>query len=186
MAAVSSGWSSGGSTSFAGRGGRDVTVSPRASTARRLIPERDFGRFFVLELTPPGESASKSDLVCVLQVAADGEAARERRDPHRQISYFLGYEHSRRLPCGVGVGGDDYLFRPLLPDPLDELCYPQVLGLYAVERREGAAEHVVEAPVFVRALYRADVVGVLYHTDRAPVAPCVAADLTLLTLCEVE
>src|SRR3712207_4150474 len=119
MAAANSGWSSGGSTRFAGRGGRDATASPRASTARRLIPERDFGRFFVLELTPPGEGAAQGDLVCILQVAADRQTAGERRDPHRQISYFLGYEHGRRLPCGVRVGGDDYLFRPFLLDPLD-------------------------------------------------------------------
>src|SRR5215211_4482043 len=114
MAAVSSGWSSGGSTWFAGRGGRDATVSPRASTARRLIPERDSGRFFVLELTPPGEGASQSDLVGVLEVATDRQTAGEHRNPHRQVSYFLGDEHRRGLPGGVRVGGDDQLLRPFL------------------------------------------------------------------------
>src|SRR5215213_7289092 len=140
MAAASSGGSSGGSTRLGGRGGRDATVSPRASTARRLIPERDFGRFFVLELTPSGEGAAQSDLVGVLEVATDRQTAGERRDPHRQVSYFLGDEHRRRLPGRVRVGGDDQLLRPLLPDPLDELGYPQVLRLDAVERRERAAE----------------------------------------------
>ena len=124
--------------------------------------------------------------VGVLEVPADREPARERSYPDGQALNLLGYEHRRRLAGGVRVGGDHELAGSLLLDARQEFGYAEVFGLHAVEGREGAAEDVVETPVLVGALYRADVVGVLDDADRRPVAPGVAADLALLGLGEVE
>ena len=68
---------------------------------------------------------------------------------------------------------------------MHELVDPQVLGLDAVERRERAAEHVVEAAVLRRPLERDEVDGLLDDADRRAVAPRVEADRAELLLGEV-
>ncbi len=71
---------------------------------------------------------------------------------------------------------------PLESTRLKQLVDPEILGIDAVERRQGAAEHVVEAAVLVRPLQGHDVGGLLDDADDRPVAPSVAADLAGLVL----
>ena len=71
-------------------------------------------------------------------------------------------------------------------DPAQQLGDLQVLGVDPVDRREGAAEHVVEAAVFVGALDRDHVGRLLDHADRRPVAVRVGADPAERALGEVE
>ena len=68
---------------------------------------------------------------------------------------------------------------------MHQLVDPQVLGLDAVERRERAAEHVVEAAVLARPLERDEVDGLLDDADRRAVATGVEADRAQLVLGEV-
>ena len=186
-ASESSGWRSGSITRVASRGGRLATVSPSDSTARRLIMVREpWPRVFVLDLTPGGEGPPEGHFVGVLQVAADGEAARERRDPDRQVLHLLRDKQRGRLARRVRVGRDNQLCCAFTSDPLQELGYPQVLGLDPVQRRQGPAEDVVEAAVLIGPFYRADVVGVFHDADHGLVPTGVAADLTLLGLGQVE
>ena len=70
-------------------------------------------------------------------------------------------------------------------DPLDEPADAQVAGLDAVERRERAAEHVVEPAVLVRPLEREHVDGLLDDADDRAVAPRVRADAAELLLGQV-
>ena len=70
-------------------------------------------------------------------------------------------------------------------DPAQQLVDAQVLGLDAVERRERAAEHVVEAAVLGRALERDQVDRLLDDADDRVVAPRVEADRADLLLGEV-
>ena len=70
-------------------------------------------------------------------------------------------------------------------DPAQQLVDPQVLGLDAVERRERAAEHVVEAAVLVRALERDHVDRLLDDADDGAVAARVEADRAELLLGQV-
>ena len=70
-------------------------------------------------------------------------------------------------------------------DAAQQLVDPQVLGLDAVERRERAAEHVVEPAVLVRPLERDEVDGLLDDADQRVVAPRVDADRAELLLGEV-
>src|SRR5581483_3661872 len=69
---------------------------------------------------------------------------------------------------------------------LDELGDPEVLGVHAVDRRQGAAEHVVEAAVLARALDRDHVGRLLDHADEGSVAARVLADPAARPLGEVE
>ena len=62
----------------------------------------------------------------------------------------------------------------------------QVLGIDAVDRRQRAAEHVVEAAVLVGALDRDHVGGLLDDADQRAVAARVLADLAARSLGEVE
>ena len=58
----------------------------------------------------------------------------------------------------------------------EQLVDAQVAGLDAVERRQRAAEHVVEAAELVRPLERDDVDGLLDDADQRVVAALVEAD----------
>src|SRR6185369_15154452 len=70
-------------------------------------------------------------------------------------------------------------------DASEQLVDAQVLGLDPVERRERAAEHVVEPAVLVRTLDRDQVRGLLDDADDRVVAPFVTADLAGLVLGQV-
>src|ERR687894_1077010 len=167
-------------------GNRSVQASTTGIRSHSLVKREIPQPATQSQLAPAGEGAAERHLVGVLKVPADGEAAGQRRHPDRQVLDLGRDEQGRRLARGVRVGGDDELLRALVAHPLDELRYAEVFGLHAVQRREGAAEDVVEAAVLGGAFNRTDVVGVLDHADRARVPARVAADLALLRLGEVE
>ena len=91
-----------------------------------------------------------------------------------------------RLAGRGRVGREDDLGHPARLDPAQQLGDLQVLGVDPVDRREGAAEHVVEAAVLVGALDRDHVGGLLDHADRRAVAVGVRADPAERALGEVE
>ena len=72
------------------------------------------------------------------------------------------------------------------PTRRDQLGDPQVLRVDPVDRREGAAEDVVEAAVLVGPLDRDHVTGLLDHADHRGVAGRVLADPAARPLREVE
>src|SRR4051812_42282061 len=70
-------------------------------------------------------------------------------------------------------------------DAAKQLVDAKMPRLDAVERRERAAEHVVEPAILVRALQRHDVDGLLDDADQRVVAAGVDADPAQLFLGEV-
>src|SRR2546423_7144646 len=104
-----------------------------------------------LHLATACEGAAERDLVRVLQIAADGEAAREARDadaPAQAVS-----EVGRRGLAGhVRVRREHDLFDAVSLDAPEQLVDPQMLRLRAVERREGPAATGVEGAGTRRAL----------------------------------
>ena len=66
------------------------------------------------------------------------------------------------------------------------MCIRDSLGVHAVDRRERAAKHVVDAVVLVRALHRDHVAGLLHHAHQAAVAAGIGADRAQRLVCEVE
>ena len=131
------------------------------------------------------ERAAERDLVGVLEVAADGKAAREPRHPHA-VAQPAARGTTRSLrPSSSGSSRG----RPRRRRSRSTRCMSssmrRSLGLDAVERRERAAEHVVEPAVLRRPLERDEVDGLLDDADRRPVAPRVGADRAELLLGEV-
>src|SRR5919199_2721208 len=158
-----------GACSTAGTASYSVAVTPAV-----------YGRVS-LHLAAPGERAAEGDLVRVLEVAADGEAAREPRDAD-PVAKPVGQVRRRRLPGHVRVRREDDLLDAVPVDAAQQLVDAQVLGLDAVERRQRAAEHVVEAAELARPLDGDHVHRLLDDADHRGVAPRVAADRAQLLL----
>ena len=114
-----------------------------------------------------------------------GQPAGEARDAHA-FGQQVGDVHGGRLTGHGGVGRQDDLVDRGLLHAVDELGDVQVGGLHAVERAEGAAQHVVEAVELARALDGDDVGRLLDDADEARLAARVGADGAQLAFGEVE
>ena len=113
-----------------------------------------------------------------------GQPAREPRHAHA-VAQPVGEVGGRRLARHVRVRGEHDFLDPALLDAVEQLADAEVGRLDAVERRERAAEHVVEAAVLVRPLERDDVDRLLDDADDRAVAPRVGADRAELLLGQV-
>src|SRR6202035_448810 len=143
-----------------------------------------------LHSAAPGEGLAERDLVGVLQIRAHRQAAREPCDGDlpRASAQLLGDVQRGGLARGGRVRGEDDLPHGTARggDAGEQLHHLQVLRIDAVDRREGPAEHVVDAVVLVRALHRDHVAGLLHDADQPVVAPRVLADAAARLVGEVE
>src|SRR3954470_9404532 len=145
-----------------------------------VVTARSLGSHFAAARERPAEG----DLVGVLEVGAHRQAARQPCHPNASAQP-VGEEGGGRLAGHVRVGREHDLLDAVALDAAEQFGDAQVLGLAAGERRERAAEHVVEAAVLVRALDRDQVGGLLDDADDRVVAPLVAADVAPLVLSQV-
>ena len=90
-----------------------------------------------------------------------------------------GQVHGGGIALDVGVGAEDHLGDPLGVEAGQQLADPQLLGADALDRADGALQHVVAAPVLAGLLDGDDVAGLLDHAEDGRVPPGVAADLAL-------
>ena len=97
-----------------------------------------------LHLPAAGERAPERDLVRVLEVAADGQSAREPRHAHA-VSKAVGEVRGRRFSGHRRVGREDDLLDLAALQPREQSADPQIRRLDAVDRRQRASEDVVEA-----------------------------------------
>src|SRR5439155_2855783 len=137
-----------------------------------------------LHLAAAREGPAERDLVRVLEVAADGQPAREAGDADAAA------EPVGEIACGglaghVRVGGQHDLLDAVPFHAREQLVDPQVLRLDAVERRKRAAEDVVEAAELGRSLEREQVGRLLDDADHGVVAARVEADRADLLLRQV-
>src|SRR5947209_2437391 len=145
---------------------------------RRTIDASD------LECATPLESTAEGDLVGVLEVATDRQAAGETSDaqPHRLDQ--PGEVRRGRLTLEVGVSGDDQL-RDIACEARHQLADAQVVRTDTLNGRDRAAQHVVAATELTRALDSDDVLGLFDHADDRRVATWVAADAALVAFRDV-
>ena len=138
----------------------------------------------MLHLAAAGERAPECHFVRVLEVAPDGEAAREARHAYTSAQ-AIGEVRRSRLPRHVRVRREHDLLDAVPLDAADQLVDAQMLWIDAVDRRERTAEDVVEAAEFAGALNRDQVDGLLDDADQRVVAPRVETDRAPFLLGEV-
>src|SRR6266542_3145681 len=114
------------------------------------------------------EGLAQGDLVGVLEVASDREAAGQAGHPDAGGLQQRGHVHRRRVALQVRVRGQDDLDHAVALDAVEELLDAEVLGADAVERAD-----------------RGDVFRFLDNADRGDVAAGVAADPAQLGLRDV-
>ena len=122
------------------------------------------------------EGPAQRHLVGVLEVAADGQAGGEARDPDLERRQQAAEVGRGRLALEVGVGREDDLLHGAVGEALHQRGDAQVVGTDAGDRADRAAEHVVEPAELAGALDRRDVLGVFDDADERRVATGVAAD----------
>ena len=155
----------------------------RISKTRLLIAPSD---------RPPAlERPDQGDLVGVLEVATDRQAAGDPADHPDHRLEALGEVHRGRLALEGRVGGHDHLDERLAVaggcvGALEQLADPQPIRADAVDRRDRAVEDVVEALELARPLEGEDVERLLDDAQAGLVAARVAADRTERLIADVE
>ena len=152
---------------------------PSRHPSRR--PDREVARKCCLQAVQThrpsaGERPAERHLVGVLEVAADREPRGEAGDPHPERAEHPRQIARRRVPLEVRIGRDDHLLHLARLEPAQEPLDIELVGADAVDRAQGAAEHVVAPVELVRAFDRGDVLRLLDDADHRAVAPRVFAD----------
>src|SRR5690554_4308895 len=133
-----------------------------------------------------GERAPEGDLVGVLEVAPDRQAAGQAGDGQSQLPDHQRQVGRGRLALGVRVGGEDELGDGAAGQAGHQLADPQLVRSDALQRVDGAPEDVVAPPELAGALDRHDVLGLLHHTDDLVGAARIPAYPAGLRLGDVE
>src|ERR1700731_941391 len=81
----------------------------------------------------------------------------------------------RRLSVHRGIDGQDHLLDAIDRDPFNEAWEVQVLGTYAVERRQGSAQHMIARAENSGAFERPEIGHRLDDDERVAVAPLIPA-----------
>ena len=145
------------------------------------IRNRDFIGAGVLSAHREGDAvddgAAQGDFVGILQIVADGDAARD--GGHLHVGELLELSVNIYVRCvALHCGGqrEDDLLDGLVADTLDELCDGEVVDADAVEGRDDPAENVVHAAVLLRVFDGHDLLYVLHNADNLLVAFGAGAD----------
>src|SRR5262245_7829935 len=128
------------------------------------------------DLAPALQRLGERHLIGVLEVAADGQPARDAGHAHTERAQELGEVERGRLALDVGVGGEDHLAGAAAVETREQLADLQVFRTDAVERRERAEQHVVAAAVLSRALHRQKIVRLLDDAEHVAVTGGVGTD----------
>src|SRR3989441_9309591 len=129
--------------------------SPRGAP---VVPGAQRAAGPLADLAPALEGLRERHLVRILQITADREPTGDPRDADPERPEQLREVERRRLALDIGVGRQDDLGRLAALEPDQELLDLEVVGADAVERRQGAEQHVVAAAVLARPLHRQEVV----------------------------
>src|SRR5215216_2347999 len=132
------------------------------------------------------ECTAERDLVGVLEVAPHWEPAGDAGHPKPQRLEQPSEVHRRRLPFDVRVGGEDHFLDSLVVHPCQELLDLQLVRSDALDRRDRAEQHVVQAAVLLSPLDGDDVAWFLDDAQQRGITSVVAAVHAQVALGEVE
>ena len=124
----------------------------------------------------PRQRASERDFVGIFKVATDRQAARQSRDFNVGLRKQLRQEAGGRFAFHIRVEREDHFGDFAVFEPFDKFGDVEVAGLHVGHRVDDAAEHVVQAAVFARALDAHHVFRLFDHADHAVVATRIGAD----------
>ena len=141
---------------------------------------------YSLDVAAAFERAAERHLVGVLEVAADGQPARDSRHEHAERLQQTREIHRGRFAFDVGIGREDDLVDTVLLDTREQLLDAQLLGADAFDRRDRTLQHVVATLELTGALDRDDVARLLDDAQHRGVAAIVAAVRAELALGDVE
>src|SRR3954454_19417188 len=151
--------------------------------ANSRVPESSWGASgwsSVISGSPPGKSTAQGHFVRVLEVPPHRQSTRQTRHAQAQRLEHPGEVRRGGLALEVRIGREDHLADRAVGEPDHELADAQLVGADAVDRRDGAAQHVVAAAELAGPLDRDDVLVLLHHADDGGVAARVAADAAQL------
>src|SRR6476646_891139 len=136
-------------------------------------------------LSPALERLRQRDLIGVLEVAADRQAAREPSNAHAERLDQGRHVHRGCVPLEVGIRREDALGHVVALDTLEQLLHAKVLGADAVERADRTAEDVIPALVERALLDRCGVLRLLNDAQAGAVAALVPTDAAEVALSDV-
>src|SRR5262249_25712952 len=88
-----------------------------------------------VELAGALEGTAEGDLVCILEVAADGQPAREPSHLHAERAEQADEIHRGRFSLDVRVRREDDLLHAFPVDAHEQLAHAELLGTDALDRR---------------------------------------------------
>src|SRR5215475_15124761 len=138
-----------------------------------------------IERPPSLERPSQRDLIGILEVTADGQAAGRPGDAEPERLDQPGQIGGCGFTFQVRVCRQDQLVDLAVPQPGHQLGYPQVFRADAVHGADGAAEHVIPAAELPDLLDGRHVLRFLHDTEHRWVTAHIHADLALVILCHV-
>ena len=127
------------------------------------------------------ERSAQGELVGVLQVAADRQAAGDAGHPHAEGLEQPAEVHGGRLALEVRVRAEDDLGDALGLEARQQLPHPELVGADPLDRADGSLEDVVAAPELAGALHGDDVARLLDDAEHGRVAAVVGADAALVS-----
>src|SRR2546425_1915296 len=170
-----------------------------AGLGRGAVAGQQGGAAEIARARRPGGSVSRSadlaaalqglgqgDLVRILEVAADGQAARDARDAHAERAEQLREIERGGFALDVGVGGQDDLARGPILQAQQQFAHLQIVGADAVQRRERAKQDVVAPLELAGALHGEQIIRLLHDAEHAGVARGVGTDTARVLVGDVE
>ena len=143
------------------------------------------GSYRIVELYTIEDGAAERHLVGVLQFVADGDAARDDRHTDGIGRELAVDEEVRRVALHRRAERQHHLAHLALRHTLHQTVDLQIGRTDAVDRRDDAAEDMIEATKLRRILDRHHVLHVLHHADRRAVARRIGADVAEVRVADV-
>ena len=110
------------------------------------------------------------EVVGVLEIAADRDAGGDARDAHAERLQQPRQVDRRRLAFDRRVGGEDHFLDAAGADARQQALDLQVVGPDALQRRDRAHQHVIQAAEAAGAIDDADVLRLFDDADDAVIA----------------